>query len=249
MSRWWIINNQSIKSRGAKRRNGSHQKHAYQSVNTYYWLGLLFCFFFFPSPPPAFPAALKLKFALRERERSAHTFSFSSGGHIVIDELAESRKEDGDGVIVIAEIAMDGGRNVTGGGQLFAGDWNARHADVCVLDDLIGRLFDLNGWLRSFFFEEYGKKGTKKYRRRSRAAEDGGIGMKWRPSLDCPNCCTFRRSCGIASLRTLPVWGKSDRRSFWKHRSMAMPLEFRPFLIYAWKRTSNQLLNVILFSC
>lgn len=40
----------------------------------------------------------------------------------MIDELAESRKEDGDGVIVIAEIAMDGGRNVTGGGQLFAGD-------------------------------------------------------------------------------------------------------------------------------
>lgn len=78
----------------------------------------------------------------------------------MIDELAESRKEDGDGVIVIAEIAMDGGRNVTGGGQLFAGDWNARHADVCVLDDLIGRLFDLNGWLQSFF-EEYGKKGKK----------------------------------------------------------------------------------------
>ena len=51
-----------------------------------------------------------------------HTFCFCTRGHVVIDQLTKSREENGHGVVVKAKIAMDEGRDVTGGRQLIAGN-------------------------------------------------------------------------------------------------------------------------------
>lgn len=59
----------------------------------------------------------------------------------MINQLTESRHENGDGVIVIAEIAMNCRRNVTGCGQLFSGDRNAWHADIYMVRVVIDLIF------------------------------------------------------------------------------------------------------------
>ena len=47
----------------------------------------------------------------------------------MINELTPGGQEDGDGVVVIAQVAVIEGRHVTRSGQFLAGDGNARVAD------------------------------------------------------------------------------------------------------------------------
>ena len=161
---------------------------------------------------------------MKRNSKMLHTFCVCNRGHVVIDQLTKSREENSHGVVVIAQIAVDEGRDVTGGWQLLTGDWNARQTDTWCIPI---KIFRWNEMIRG----NADRSKREKYRLRKREEWDDGTGLEWHPNLRFPHCCTGRRNYETVQRDTFSSSfepGRICRSTFSKYRWAADRRERHP---------------------